>query len=148
MPVSISLATAVAVQLLCQLFKVVDRSVRERRLQAHAFVSAGGMPSAHTALVASLSLSIGLNQGFDSDLFAVVAVFSVIVIYDILRLRAAVQRHTDILTRLVAERAGALPPEGSPLRLPPSVGHTPAEVLVGACAGAASAVAARLLFGQ
>ena len=64
MPVNPSLVTAVAVQLLCQLFKVAHRSIKERRLRADAFVSAGGMPSAHTAFVVSLTLSIGLNRGF------------------------------------------------------------------------------------
>ncbi len=138
MPVSVSLATAVAIQLLCQLFKVVHHSVRDRRLQFSPFFSAGGMPSAHTAFVVALGISIGLNSGFDSEVFAVALVFGAIVVYDILRLRAAVQRHSDILRKLTADRGEAVP-------MPPDVGHTPAEVAVGAAVGAAFAFAAHLL---
>lgn len=144
---SASLVTAIVIQVLCQLYKVAYHSFKDRRLRFRWFFSAGGMPSAHTAFVTALSLSIGLNTGFDSEVFAVSLVFSVIVVYDILRLRSAVQRLSDILKKLVADRGEAAQPTDSLLRPPPDVGHTPAEVLVGALLGAAFAIAGRLLLG-
>lgn len=141
LPVSVSLATAVVIQLLCQLFKVVYHSISDRRLEVRWFFSAGGMPSAHTAFVIALSTSIGLNSGFDSEVFAVALVFGAIVVYDILRLRAVVQRHSDILRTLAADH-------GETVRMPPDVGHTPAEVAAGAVVGAVFALAARLLIGS
>ncbi len=149
MRVSFSLMSAVLIQLLCQLFKVVYYSIKNGRLQIRHFFSAGGMPSAHTAFVASLTVSIGLNTSLDSEVFTVAFVFSVIIVYDILRVRATVQRHSEILRALIGERGAGrdtLRLEGSGLRLEPAIGHTPAEVLVGAVVGASAAAAMRLAF--
>ena len=149
MPVSFALMSAVLIQLLCQLFKVVYYSLKNGRLQIRHFFSAGGMPSAHTAFVASLTVSIGLNAGLDSEVFAVAFVFSVIIVYDILRVRATVQRHSEILSALMGERGvgrDALRLKGTGFRLQPAIGHTPAEVLVGAVVGASAAAVLRLAF--
>lgn len=129
-PISVSLLTAVGVQLACQAFKVVLYSVREKRLALSWFVSAGGMPSAHSAFVTALSVSVGLWSGFGSDVFAVACVFSVIIIYDSWRLRGAVQQHAKALSKL---KLGSFNE---------SIGHTLPEIAVGIVAGAALAVAA------
>jgi acid phosphatase family membrane protein YuiD len=158
MPLSRSLIAAVAIQLGCQLFKVFYYSARDRRFSFHWFFSAGGMPSAHTAFVTALAVSVGLYRGFSSETFAVAFVFATIVVYDILRVRAAVQAHTDVLEALLAERAPwpagtpdagdrpggepspAVGPAVQPFPpLPPGVGHTRAEVLVGLVVGALAA---------
>lgn len=47
----------------------------------------GGMPSSHSALVASLTVSIGIRQGFDSDLFIFAFFMAVIVIRDAVGVR-------------------------------------------------------------
>ncbi len=141
MPFSASLVTAVAVQLLCQLFKFVFYSLRERRLRLGYFFSAGGMPSAHTAFVTALTVSIGFKLGPNSAIFAIAFVFSAIVIYDIVRVRAAVQSHSRILARLMEK----LPVEER-IEPPPAVGHTLSEVLIGlAVGGGLAAAASRLL---
>ena len=80
MPFSSSLVVAVAVQLASQLFKVVFYSLREGRLRLDYFISTGGMPSAHTAFVTALTVSLGLHHGFASEFFAVAFVFSVIIV--------------------------------------------------------------------
>jgi acid phosphatase family membrane protein YuiD len=132
-----SLAVAVAVQLACQLFKVVAYSIAHRRFEPHWFVSAGGMPSAHSAFVTTLTVSVGLRAGFASELFAVSAVFSLVVIYDAFRLRGTVQRHARVLQALAAEHPG-IPADG----LTGFVGHSPAEIAVGIAVGAVFAAAA------
>jgi acid phosphatase family membrane protein YuiD len=63
-PFSVSLAGALAVQVACQLFKVVLYSIREKRLAISYFISAGGMPSAHSAFVTALTVSVGMGSGF------------------------------------------------------------------------------------
>jgi acid phosphatase family membrane protein YuiD len=137
MPFSASLVTAVAVQLVCQLFKIVFYSLRERRFLPGYFFSAGGIPSAHTAFVTALTVSIGFKLGPDSEIFAVSFVFSAIVIYDIVRVRAAVQSHSRILERLMEKL-----PVGQRIELPPAVGHTFPEVLIGLAVGGGLAAAA------
>jgi acid phosphatase family membrane protein YuiD len=130
----VSLLTAVGVQVLCQLFKVALYSARDRRLTLSWFISAGGMPSAHSAFVTALAVSVGLWSGFASDLFAVACVFSIIIIYDAWRLRGAVEHHARILARLA-------PKEGVNQRL----GHSLSEIAAGIAAGGGLAAAAWLL---
>ncbi len=134
LPLSISLITAVGVQLACQLFKVVFYSIKRRALSISYFFTAGGMPSAHSAMVSALSLSIGLWSGFDSEVFAVSCVLALIVIYDAIRLRGAVQRHAEALKAL-----SRLHPEAEIGELNQMIGHTIGEIVAGIIAGAGAA---------
>ena len=135
--VPFALITAVVVQLACQAFKVVWYSIRERRLSLSWFVSAGGMPSAHSALVSALTVSIGLRDGLGSGVFAVSCVFSLITVYDALRLRGAVEQHARALT-LMAQKHPDIPVGTLNTRL----GHTLPEVSAGILAGGALAALA------
>ena len=141
MPFSRSLVTAVAVQLLCQLFKVLHHSLRDRRFQPEYFVSTGGMPSAHTAFVTTLTVSLGLRRGFDSELFAIAFVFSAIVIYDLVRVRGAVHAHSRILA-LLMERLQT----DKRVVLPHLVSHTLPEIAAGLGVGCLAALGAYLAY--
>jgi acid phosphatase family membrane protein YuiD len=139
-PLARSLLVAVAIQLACQAFKVVLYSVRERRPAFSWFFSAGGIPSAHSAFVSALSVSVGLGSGFRSDIFAVACVFSIIIIYDSWRLRGAVQRHAQALNALA--RANRKLKLGT---LNENIGHTLVEIAVGVIAGGGLALLAGVL---
>ncbi|MBN1837163.1 MAG: divergent PAP2 family protein [Spirochaetales bacterium] len=147
MPLSLSLVIAVVIQLGCQAFKVVYYSIRDKRLRVHWFFSTGGMPSAHTAFVAALAAAVAMSRGLGSELFAVSFVFAAIVIYDILRVRAAVQAHSRILSMLLAERSAGRSsgpaPQAPPL--PPEVGHSFPEVIAGLAVGIFGAVGLHVL---
>ncbi len=134
-----SLITAVSAQVACQLYKVFTASIRLRRPALKPFVHTGGMPSAHSAFVTALTVSVGLSSGFDSDVFAVSTVFSLIIIYDALRLRGEVARHSTILTRL-ARYAGSGEDllGGRPLN--EAAGHSPGEIAAGFVVGVAWAL--------
>ena len=135
-----SLLTAVSIQALCQIFKVVFYSFKNRRLDLRRLVHPGGMPSAHSAFVTALTATIGLRNGFASELFALAFVFSIIIVYDSLRLRGAVQVHSRLLIRL-----SELLPEDERLPVPQFVGHTVSELAAGVLAGGAWAVLLRYL---
>jgi uncharacterized protein len=141
LPVSASLVCAVAVQIACQAFKVVLYSFKEKRLAFSYFISAGGMPSAHSAFVTALSVSVGMRNGFQSDLFAVSGVFSLIIIYDAWRLRGAVEHHARLLSALVAKRRDI-----TPGRINVRLGHSPAEIAAGIAFGGGCAALIFLLF--
>ncbi len=98
------------------------------------------MPSAHAAFVTALAVSVGLRSGFVSDIFAVSAVFSLIVIYDAYRLRGTVERHARVLQALVAAH-----PEVPAEELNDLVGHTLPEIGVGIAVGGGLAAAAGML---
>ncbi len=138
-----SLVIAVLVQLLCQLFKVVYYSIKNRTFQPGRFMHPAGMPSAHSAFVTALSVSIGIYNGFASELFALSFVFSAIIIYDSLRLRGAVQRNSQIIAKL-----SRLLPEPERVDVPRYVGHNLSEIIVGMLVGGLWAVLASLILGQ
>jgi len=128
--ISPALLIAVSVQLLSQAFKVVYYSVKAGRMQWHRFVHPAGMPSAHAAFVTALVVSIAVIHGPASDLFTLAFVFSVIVIYDTLRLRGAVQT----LARIVRRLSHTLP-EPEREHVPDYIGHTRSEIVVGVLIG-------------
>lgn len=122
------LVTAVAVQVFCQLFKLVYYSARDRRFTPAYLVTAGGIPSAHSAFVTALGVAIGLRNGFDSDVFAVAFVFGAIVVYDAYRLRGHVQRHAQVINEHILRPAGEKP-------LSEMVGHSITEIAAGVALG-------------
>jgi uncharacterized protein len=142
-PLSVSLLLAVAVQVACQVFKVVFYSVKEKRLALSWFISAGGMPSAHSAFVTALSVAIGLHSGFSSDVFTVACVFSIITIYDAVRLRGAVAHHARILDLLLKKN-----PDLQAGRVNLRIGHTVPEIIAGMAVGAGLVLAAWPLAGR
>jgi uncharacterized protein len=124
--ISYSLILGIIVHIACQLFKLIYYSLKEGRLNFHYLVTAGGMPSTHSAFTSTVALSLGLTRGFDSEYFAIAFTFTAIVIYDSLRLRGAVQTLSEIVLKL----AEKLSPEDKK-RIPRMVGHTFTEIVVG-----------------
>jgi uncharacterized protein len=59
----------------------------------------GGMPSSHTSFMVALATVIGLNEGIDSVVFAIVASLTLIIIYD----STGVRRTTGEQTVAIAE---------------------------------------------
>ncbi len=135
------LVAAVVAQVSAQVVKVILYSVSERRFAANRFLSASGMPSAHSAFVTALATSIGVKHGVQSDIFAVSAVFAAIVVYDSFRLRGQVQRHAEVLNQLLKPRldVSAQPVHGKAtnrtVRLSEHVGHTVPEIIAGVAWG-------------
>lgn len=138
--VSTSLLVAAAVQLGCQIFKIAVHSARTRTLAWRRLFAAGGMPSSHTAFVATLTTAVGLRAGVASDLFAIACSFSVIIIFDAIRVRGAIQINSEALRKVVAPMPEASRPETSH-----DVGHSIPEVAVGMLVGVGSAFLARAL---
>ncbi len=136
-----ALLITIAIQLGCQAFKMIYYSIRNRRLEAHRLFSTGGMPSAHSAFVAALTVSVGLVEGWQSAAFAVAVVLATIVVFDAVRLRRTVDLHSRVLNELIA-----LLPDKRPVFDPPVVGHSSAEVVAGIATGAVLAALAYLLF--
>ena len=102
------------------------------------FFGSGGMPSSHTAFVVSLSIMVGAQEGFDSALFAVVAAFATIVMYDATGVRRETGRQAEVLNEIIQH----LFVDGKPItdeELKELVGHTKVEVAGGFVIGVAVA---------
>jgi len=114
-------------------------------------VGSGGMPSSHASFVSALSTSIGLKYGFHSDIFAVAAVFSLIIIYDAGGVRRAVGEQANILNKIIKQLDFKQLSKGTDKEiiikeLKELVGHTPFEVLIGALLGIVFALFNYVLF--
>lgn len=129
--IPIALICAFVVQFLTQAFKVVLYSIRGRKWDMSYATLPGGMPSTHAAYVSALAFSIGIQNGLDSDLFAVSVIFGGIVVYDAAKLRRTVGKQSRMLNRLAKQ---LLPDEKADL--PEKMGHTFHEIIVGIIFGA------------
>jgi uncharacterized protein len=119
--------------LIAQVIKVVEDSLRHRRVDLRRLATSGGMPSSHTALVLSLTTVIGSKRGLNSPEFAISAIFSVVVMYDATGVRRAAGRQAQVLNRIIDDlfhREGIREE-----RLRELIGHTPVEVIAGALLG-------------
>lgn len=96
-------------------------------------IGAGGMPSAHAALVVSSATACGLTAGFDSPLFGISFVVAGIVMYDAAGVRRHAGRHARIINRIIQDMKVEHPLHK--IRLKELIGHSPMEVLVGALQG-------------
>lgn len=122
---------AVAVAwLLAQVIKVIIYRVGEGKWNIWHFFEAGGMPSAHSAAVTSLTLSVGLTVGWNSALFTTCLVFALIVMYDATGVRRAAGKQAEILNKIVDDiySTGKVRIE----KLKEILGHDPIEVVAGA----------------
>ena len=90
----------------------------------------GGMPSAHTATVVALASVIGLINGLESAIFSVAALFSLIVMYDAMKVRRSAGEIGIAVTAIIKEQKSSVK---KPFF---AMGHTTLEVFFGAILGA------------
>jgi uncharacterized protein len=104
----------------------------------------GGMPSAHSALVSSLCLTMAYYQGISSPGFAVAIVLALIIVRDSFGFRQAIGEQGKIINRLVKEL-----PDKQEYKFPilgERFGHRTIEVIVGVLVGLLLTYALMLLW--
>ena len=126
--------------LAAQVFKTILDFILTGSLDLERMFGAGGMPSAHSALVCSLTIACARKFGVSSPFFAFAFVLAAIVMYDAMGVRRAAGEQAKVLNRIVddwmsdeEDEENALRQNGK--RLKEKVGHTPLEVLSGALLG-------------
>lgn len=134
------LMAAVLSWFLAQVIKTALTLIRTRKFVPERLFGAGGMPSAHTAMVCSLLLCIGHTAGIESPIFALALCFAGVVIYDAMGVRRAAGEQAKVINRMVdiMEQEGT---EITEKDLKEYLGHTPLEVLGGMLLGILVAVA-------
>lgn len=123
--------------LLAQGLKPPMEYLRSRQWKWSTVLSAGGMPSSHSALIVSATVGIGLFLGFDSPLFALAVAFTMIVIYDAAGVRRQAGMHAERINVLFDELLRGHIWGEKELR--EVLGHTPLEVAGGILLGLAVA---------
>lgn len=131
----IYLATIFFSWLISQVFlKILVSSLKDGKLRLKVVLYPGGMPSAHSAVVSSVTALVALLEGFNG-LFYVSLVFSIMVIYDALVTRNLIGLNAHEL-KLITKK-----------ELKEKVGHKPLEVLAGVAIGILSAYLGTFFFG-
>ena len=97
------------------------------------FWRTGGMPSSHSALVASVSTTIGFKCGIGSDLFIFSCCFALVVIRDAVGVRRSSGQQAKALNELGMKVAAKLKYTFKPVK--EIQGHRPMEVLAGILLG-------------
>ncbi len=123
-----------------QTLKVIFSVFTEKRIDFHRFLDTGSMPSSHTASVVSLASAIYITEGGSSPLFALSAVFAVVVMYDAAGIRRAAGRQASVLNKIaenIRNKDGLVIIEKNLKEL---LGHTPLEVLGGLLLGIVIAI--------
>lgn len=97
------LVTALLSNILAQVLKTVVYYYRTGKWDFHWIIASGGFPSSHSSTVTALSLSIGIQEGFDSAIFAVTTIFSFIVMYDACHVRYYSGKNIELTQQLVKD---------------------------------------------
>lgn len=119
---------------LAQLTKVVLTAILLRRLDLRLFVSSGGMPSSHSALVVSAAVAIGKLHGVSGPAFALAVILSAVVMYDACNVRRSAGDTARLVNQILAH-VEKLTAEDFADDLREVMGHTPLQVLMGALLG-------------
>lgn len=131
-----------------QVIKIPIRLMATREFKPGLAFSTGGMPSSHSAAVAALTTSVGIVEGANSVMFAIAAVFSVIIMFDASGVRRQAGEQAIVINQLVEDfqyfMEGAKDWNRKELyqkrkELKELLGHQPIEVFFGGLSGIAIA---------
>lgn len=132
---NIPLMCSLAALIIAQGLKVVIILIIDKKFELYRLSSTGGMPSSHSASVAALAMSMAMIHGVGSPLFAISAVFGIVVIYDSIGIRRAAGKHAEILNDLVTELSHLWDEGEHPKALKTLLGHTYPQTIVGTLLG-------------
>ncbi len=127
-----------------QLIKTIIHLFTYKKLRLERLFGAGGMPSAHSALVCSNAIAMSRITGFNSPEFAISFILAMIVMYDAMGVRRAAGTHAREINKIKKKFYRRLNDDEEEIyklndiekkELKELLGHTPLEVLAGALLG-------------
>lgn len=116
-----------------QTLKVILYFIKFKKFDFRLFIGTGGMPSSHTAAVTSVTVTIGLSQGWDAPVFMVSLLYCIVVISDAMGVRRAAGKQAVILNKMMDEMWRS--EFKYEKRLKEWLGHTPLEAVAGIIIG-------------
>jgi len=125
-PIIVGLAT--------QVLKLLTDGIKGNFDFKNIFESYGGMPSAHTAFVVSITTLVGLRVGFEDPLFAVALIFAVLIMRDAVAFRGLLGKEAKVFNQLAA-KLNTDTTTSQPL-FRERMGHSVPEVIAGLIWGA------------
>ncbi|PIC63076.1 hypothetical protein CSV79_13715 [Sporosarcina sp. P13] len=146
---NVPLLAALFAILFAQFVKIPIHFLLTRKLDFGLMTSTGGMPSSHSAAVTALTTAIAFEVGLDSPLFAVSAIFAVIVMFDATGIRYQAGQQAVIINQMrsdfqiFVEDIKGWPQKDNETKiqeLKTLLGHKPNEVFFGALTGIAISI--------
>lgn len=135
------LISAMSAWLLAQFLKIFTGFFKEQNFSFKAlFFGTGGMPSSHTATVASLCTACALGEGFNSAAFAISVVLAIIVMIDATGVRRETGKQSRALNIIIEELFNSNE-KTFDTRFKELIGHTPLQVICGFITGVVAALA-------
>ena len=134
------LSAAIFSWFFAQVLKVIFTFMLTKKLRVERLFGAGGMPSAHSAMVCSLAIAVSRVCGVNSPEFALAFVFACVVMYDAMGIRRQAGKHAQAINKLMdivedENEEDELGGEENDKELKELIGHTPLQVLSGALLG-------------
>ena len=134
------LITSVTSWLIAQILKTIINACMTKKLSWERMIGDGGMPSCHSATVASLAMFAALRCGLGSFEFAVCAILAIIVCHDAMGVRQEAGKQAVIINEMVERFEKLFKQEITDVDLKELVGHTPLQVAAGITVGILNAL--------
>lgn len=115
-----------------QIIKTLLHAAIHKELDIHRLFGDGGMPSGHSATVTAMATTAALEYDLASPIFAIAAIFGIVVMHDAMGVRREAGKHAKVLNDLLISLSQDTPPEEV---LKEFLGHTPLQVCFGALLG-------------
>ena len=127
------LISALSAMIISQSIKLIIFAIKQNySFKLSSLITAGGMPSTHSALITCIATSIGLKDGFHSTDFFLATILSLVVIYDARGIRYCVGEHAKVINHLILKNDQE--------KVNEFVGHTLTEVIAGIIIGIVIAI--------
>jgi acid phosphatase family membrane protein YuiD len=144
--------------LLAAFLKFLIVAITSRRFDWERLLGTGGMPSTHTTPVVACTTSIGLVAGFDTAVFALATVITIIVSYDATGIRRHAGEQARAINSLINDLTKVGPYKGQNIadffkrwnltELQTLLGHNPFEVFIGVLLGIMTALVVHFNYGH
>ncbi|EPD50524.1 divergent PAP2 family protein [Paenisporosarcina sp. FSL H8-0542] len=127
-----------------QFVKIPITYLVTKKVDWKLFTSTGGMPSSHSAAVTALTTAVAFETGLGSPLFAVSAIFAIIVMFDASGVRFQAGQQAIIINQMridfqifvnQSKEWAHKKDEEKIEELKTLLGHKPSEVFMGALTG-------------
>lgn len=137
------LISACAAWLVAQVLKTIIYCAVNKEFDFSRLTGDGGMPSGHSATVTALATRACMEYGVSSSLFAISAIFAIVVMHDAMGVRRESGKHAKAINDLMLLLMDQdMQPE---TRLKEFIGHTPTQVVAGALLGLIVAIISGML---
>lgn len=94
---------ALLANLAAQLLKPLFTYLKTDKFDMLQSIECGGFPSSHSSTVVGLTMAVLFVEGHESTLFAITAIFSLIVIYDAVNVRYYAGKNIELTKQLISD---------------------------------------------